>query len=1244
MSSIFDPNKVKNLATKVAPILFPRASGVVRGVSSVASKLPQAEKLKYKTETKLNAIPGQAMQSIGRTAEKAQNFFNLGEEAKMYQQFKPTNLRERITKHVMPIYSARKTIGPTFNALGDTIETIGAGGMRAAADIYNTRGQRGLIPSLKKGISEEVQSGTGFTGGLQKLGVPKGLSYLGLVGSLATPGIGDVGKVGKAGKEVSGEGLEALMKEARKYKSAEEFVRKRLSLENGLDGISNQKVGITGSSPIKTVGEARAKMRNILSIELESVQKDKLFFDKYKNLSIEQLKKDIKSGYEMEGSLPRSVRVKEEILRQKSQLTDIYNQATKGVKQVTKIPAGAEGAIDIPVSKGIPGDRIKIPAKPGGDIYATEMNIGAGKFDATKELDKIIKSPAEKLSKQEVDTILTEQVLRESSKSKFKTDLDRIFAPLKNTPEEFQVAIGDWRKAVLTGRARANELVKEFVNIPEKRGLDFIRYAENPSKENAVRLGLDPKSAKKTATKLRKTYDSLREEGISKGLETGYLENYLNHVWKESMPEIQAKFNSAMGSAQFMKERVIPTYEEGLKLGLTPRYTHPSQLVAHYRSQLDKAVANKAFTDRLSKLGILLKPSEAPLDWRPIKAPLFPGNFKAPPEVARVLDNVFDYQSGGLMEAVARLSKAMQDIALSGGIPKTPINAFSLANTIKEVTAGRIKSPVSAFVRSLSDKATKNYFQKTAKYSKMMAEEGIPNYSAFDYNSFYKNLAESKTLKSVLGNAWYKGMNEPTFRRFLPQLQVNFFKDTYDSAIKSGMSVNEARRVAGDATKNFYGVVDTFTRSKFTEDTLSAIFMAPKFRETMVNFWGNTVRAFKPKNLTDAAYTANRKFVAGAAITFALYDALNYKLNERHMWDNKGGKELYLEIPRENGRSWFIPFLPSISTVPRRGFEAVGALLKGDTRTAAQRVTSLASMPINLGGQLLTNRTYYGAPIYGKEDNPLQRVGKLAGYSFEQVAPPIIGQPMAALQGRKTNLEAGLSMLELPVYPSKSTEPKKPTYAGGGTAKGGTLKEWLGGKALASDGSLNKDIYPKDTRDLAIVYKDALSTMKGYRANKVKATQGMTTKTLEEYQAEVDKAIKIKKEIEKLRPQQVLEIEMDTYGSKGSEKVEDRAKWANQKLTDISKSSPSEFNKILMQMYNSGVLTDSVVDEMESVYGKVLPYRKDVGIKVYSGKSRKKKASTKKFSTIYNQVQSAAKLPTRKTRSKSISLYDYLNR
>ena len=620
-------------------------------------------------------------------------------------------------------------------------------------------------------------------------------------------------------------------------------------------------------------------------------------------------------------------------------------------------------------------------------------------------------------------------------------EFNRIFSPLKNMPQDSRATLVNWRNSVLESKKSANNIYQELSKVEPKIGGDnysWLKTIENPK----LQKNLAP-DAQKYITEVRGILDAKRAEGLEAGLPIGYLDNYLNHVWEQPYDQIQKQMAKGISSRPGLtKAREIPNYTEGIEMGLTPRFTSPAQLVAHYDYQIKKAIANKKLAEELVATKRLLPESAARkmgvFDWQTIDSPFFPRasrvvdkdgtrvveNYVAPRDVALPLKNIFEDKTGNFfLRGGSWVSKKMQDVTLSGGVPYTAVNAFSLANTLKEVTAGRIVSPIHAGLLSFSKSASNKYLAKNSDTIQKMARDGI-DIRAVDYDAATKKLGQVFKESKIEGidQVWNSAITDPTFKRFLPILQVNYYNDIYNKAVKSGLKGRAAEEEAAKATKMFYGTISEFSRSKNTNDALSAVLFAPAWRESMLNFWTNNVRSLSPKNLVSSSARTNQKYLVGTMITLGIYDALNRKLNDgRSMFDNKEGKELYLEIPRENGRSWFISFQPSVLTVPRRALEITSNLLAGDPAAATSRAATLLSQPLNLAGQIGTNQTFYGQPIYGEDDNTGQKIKKMAGYALEQSSHPYIGEPMAVKQGRKTPTEAGLAMLELPVYPSKST-------------------------------------------------------------------------------------------------------------------------------------------------------------------------------------------------------------------------------
>jgi len=730
----------------------------------------------------------------------------------------------------------------------------------------------------------------------------------------------------------------------------------------------------------------------------------------------------------------------------KQRLSNLLNDPNRLLKmgytksQINQIgPVEARRIVEegIPVSQyfnsGKPKAAPKMTPKTSGDFYAPRVGSTPVKVKGNKYVQP-------QPTKEEIDQTVGASMLREMENGKIQRWFNKILNPIKNAPKEVQDIMQNWRTQTVIARTKANEVAQQFTDIPEEDGWKLVKYIQNQTNRNALELDLDVERYAPQIQRLREYFNNTRQEGIAAGLDIKYLDNYLNQLWKETPGQIDAKIKAGAGRVPgFVKDRKIPSYEEGIKLGLTPKYTHPAQLAAHYRQQLDRALANKKMVDDLIQTQLLLPSSGAPADWKTIDSPFFPKvkveigkgeaitmDYKAPPDIARALNSIFEMREPGVLSKLADFSKGAQEFALSAGIPFTPVNSFTMANLQKEIMAGRVRGPVVASVTSMSDGATANYFNKNQDVISDMASEGLRVFTNTDYAQMYRNMAENKNLRqrffSGVGDLFNDAFNEPTFKRFMPILNVEFYKDAYSNALKSGGSAEEARKIAAAATRNFYGITDAFSRPGQVEDALSAAIMAPSFREAMLGFWSKTLKSIDPRTLKDPAYAANRKFLAGAAITWGLYNIVNKATTDRWMHENKPGKELSLEIPLGGGRSFYLPFLFTIGTVPRRIIEGGGELLSGDIAGAGQKVASFASIPVSAATTMITNRNFYGAPIYKEDDPALAKVGKVTAAAAGQMSHPWLRTGVELATGQRTLKEAVPGMLELPLYPSASSD------------------------------------------------------------------------------------------------------------------------------------------------------------------------------------------------------------------------------
>lgn len=588
----------------------------------------------------------------------------------------------------------------------------------------------------------------------------------------------------------------------------------------------------------------------------------------------------------------------------------------------------------------------------------------------------------------------------------------------------FKTLFREWIGKRQAAKTRAVDVGKEFANVDPKLAREIIQYREGTNQN------VSPEAIK-IATDLKTKYDELYQRAKAAGMDIGYLENYVTHIWKQSPEEVAQKFRALGKNFKYASEREIPTYDQGIAIGLTPKYTNPGQIVAEYVSKLEKTKANLDLFHQLKDNGFIVPASigYGKAGFEPIRAPGFPsnktridenstviGSWYAPREVAKQINKIFSPADMNIPEkainVIGKVTGAIQDITMSGGVPGTPINAFSIAQMQKEVLAGRIASPITSFIRAMSPKYSKEFFEKNAGQIVKMQERNIPVSSSYSIEDMANADPTTRTfmerLKENAGNAWNSLFSDPTFKRFMPQLQINLFNEIESKALKAGKTSQEAADVAARAVKNFYGTTnsgDEAMRSQLGKDLLKATSFAPKYRESMVNFWINNMKAVSPvhvnaefnregmskvipskvgaklNNPFSVENINNTKFVVGAAITYFAMDSINYALNGRHMSENPPGKEDKLLVPLADGTVIGVPYLSSIATVPRGIYRAGNYLADADVAGATKdAVSTFGSQPVKTVGEIMRNEDYFGKEIYKESDTPEEKLLSQAGH------------------------------------------------------------------------------------------------------------------------------------------------------------------------------------------------------------------------------------------------------------------------
>ena len=593
--------------------------------------------------------------------------------------------------------------------------------------------------------------------------------------------------------------------------------------------------------------------------------------------------------------------------------------------------------------------------------------------------------------------------------------------------QDFKQLFGRWIGERDSATTKGYERGLQFRDIPQAQAKSVISAIENPE--------LRTPTNEKHVGAIRGAFKELLDYGKKSGIQIGELKDYITHFWKENPEQVKLaydQYRSANKGFQFAKSREIPTYEEGIKIGLTPKYNHPAQIIADYTRRLEQTKANIDFFNRLKAQGIIVPGGVARSNpgFEPIHATGFPksetmigggktyvGNWYAPAEVARLVNRMFAPETTGkfgqVLDRTGKISSGVQDITLSGGVKS--LNAFSAAQAIKEFLAGRIVSPVTSMFKAVNEGISKKTFERDISNIKELQERGVKMGTNLTLENLVPSAEVKRNLGEKIGRFWAKNVNEPTFKRFMPMLQLNLFKDIKAKAIAKGMDNKLAADVAANAVKKFYGLTDTgvaASRSKIGQDAIKTVFFAPRYRESMINFWVNNLKAMK--NPLALENRTNTKFIVGAIGTYMGMNYLNQQLNGKNMWENPPGTEDQLLIPLPDGNTLGVPFLSSIATIPRTMAKAAVHTAQGNYKQTGADVRSFLSMAVKPFADLAVNQSYYGQDIYDEQDDTATKNKKMGTYLARSYQHPYI----AALIDKYTKGDPGYATvskaLELP--------------------------------------------------------------------------------------------------------------------------------------------------------------------------------------------------------------------------------------
>lgn len=195
--------------------------------------------------------------------------------------------------------------------------------------------------------------------------------------------------------------------------------------------------------------------------------------------------------------------------------------------------------------------------------------------------------------------------------------IEKIFSPetvnadAKLAVNTIREAGGKAARATATTETQLEPAWKTVNAMPTGERMNFLDYVEGRSGQYA---GLQMRDAKlqTLANTLRGIFDERMQklQALPSTAQAQFIADYFPHFWKDPAKAGQAVQQSTggfgkQGSGASLKKREIPTYADGIAMGLEPLYTNPLEGTLRYIASMDKFIAATEVLDTAKNAGII---------------------------------------------------------------------------------------------------------------------------------------------------------------------------------------------------------------------------------------------------------------------------------------------------------------------------------------------------------------------------------------------------------------------------------------------------------------------------------------------------------------------------------------------------------------------------------------------------------------------------------------------------------------
>lgn len=616
----------------------------------------------------------------------------------------------------------------------------------------------------------------------------------------------------------------------------------------------------------------------------------------------------------------------------------------------------------------------------------------------------------------------------------------------KNAPQDLPtVGEGDYKQATLNSRfvqAKEQELgshaLQQYRNLSAHDQM-LLKDIEQNTVSKVAKGAEDPAAFKSAEQALRTYFDTRHAYDTKLGLDVGYRTNYIRHFFDKVAEEgdvvptgdEQLRGGGANKNPGYTKSRTIESQAKDVGDALERDIMGSS--FNHAKLAYEKGL-NEAFPGKIANGEIPRSGNDG--KYVQIQHP-FGNDLSAPKDIAREINSrTWQPNDSKILDTYDKVNRGLKYVKLSGGL----FHAFTESGNFvgQQIASGKLFTDPAA-----TGRLAKVFFSDDAMHHELsrMADDGVLDKAHLgglqirsdqilaDANIKGLDKADPSALTGAGEKAAkYSGvqaMHDATFQREIPYAKLKIFEQK-TAGLDPTVPADLAKiRTQADAINNLFGGINREVQGIKPANFrwLQRRLLATDFTE------GKFATLFKAANLKDgsAAATTARQAVLGKALLFGLLATAgaaaggDYKGKSAKQVATDAAGNLIDPSFEMGGYKVGLPkthiseVVDAVKPTANNGkaWNASGLLSYVQNRSAA-----LPSEAI----QLLSNKNYYGQPLYGtntKKNGGGKISAPQAGLNVAQTVLPIpFGQATNTVTGKQSPEAAAANIIGFKARPN----------------------------------------------------------------------------------------------------------------------------------------------------------------------------------------------------------------------------------